>query len=56
MDYQQLLAKYIAHVGECEGIVFLTESKRNSSEIKFTEEEWDALKSAEFASLEIPQS
>ena len=44
MDYKALLAKYIAHVGGCEGVDFIPKS--NSRERKwglFTEEELKAL-------------
>lgn len=39
IDYRNLLKKYINHVGECEGTVFLSSTYEDS----FTKEEYDEL-------------
>lgn len=46
IDYRRLLLLYINHVGECEGIDFISESQRLVSAAhgtKFTDEEWNEL-------------
>lgn len=44
IDFEALLKKYIQHVGECEGAVFLEDHNLIWSDVKFTEEEWAWLK------------
>ena len=45
MNYEKLLEKYMMHVGDCEGIVFVSESdmKYANKEIGFTKEEKEYL-------------
>ena len=40
IDYRELLKKYIEHVGDCEGSVFLSEMWRRKD---FTDDEWSEL-------------
>lgn len=40
MDYRELLKKYIDHVGESEGVTFLSHDDLN----RFTSEEWAELR------------
>lgn len=40
VNHRDLLKKYINHVGECEGITFLSEGRRTAG---LTDEEWEAL-------------
>lgn len=51
MDYKKLLSKYIDHVAACEGVTFIADHHRRDSErrggVVFTDEEWEALKSAD---------
>lgn len=47
MDYKELLKKYIKHVDDCEGSMFLYEHSLKYSEVKFTEEEKTVLKEIE---------
>lgn len=42
MDYRRLLKKYMNHVGECEGTVFLSPSSRLVSP-GISEDEWKEL-------------
>lgn len=47
IDYEELLKKYMDHVGQCEGTTFI-EGYRNGSgygesDIVFTDEEWEEL-------------
>lgn len=39
MDYKQLLAKYMAHVVDCEGVTFVGHIHQHSDSPKFTDEE-----------------
>ena len=41
MDYKNLLLKYINHVADNEGVIFIKEYCRNDE--LFTQEEWDEL-------------
>lgn len=43
MNYKALLEKYIAHVGECEGVSFMPRYPNDDSPVPFTEEEVDEL-------------
>lgn len=44
MDYRELLMKYIAHVGDCEGITYVHHIGQRSDSVKFTEDEKAELK------------
>lgn len=39
MDYEELLKKYMQHVGEYEGSTFVGSLNSNRCDVKFTEEE-----------------
>lgn len=43
MDYKALLIKYIQHVGECEGVTFISERYRGLPYPGFTDEEFNEL-------------
>lgn len=43
IDYRELLMKYIDHVGECEGITFISDYHRPRAGL-FTTEEWEELR------------
>lgn len=43
MDYKELLAKYMAHVVDCEGVTFVDHIHQYSDGAKFTAEEIAAL-------------
>ncbi|GAB2732410.1 hypothetical protein [Nocardioides pakistanensis] len=43
VDYKALLAKYIEHVGDMEGVDFRSDHNRRDSAVVFTDEEWAAL-------------
>jgi hypothetical protein len=40
---EDLLRRYIQHVDDCEGSVFLSDTYRGMSKVKFTDEEWALL-------------
>lgn len=41
---RELLKKYVAYVGDCEGTDFIsTCENRHQSDVKFTEDEWKVL-------------
>lgn len=42
MDYRNLLVRYIAHVGANEGIVYLSNRRRDTN--LFTDEQWAELR------------
>lgn len=42
MDFRELLMKYIAHVGACEGVTFIFARGRDKNK-NITPEEWDEL-------------
>jgi hypothetical protein len=43
LDYRALLVRYIDHVGQCEGTVFLSSTYRGIGGVPFTDEEWAEL-------------
>jgi len=44
MDYKELLKKYMAHVGDCEGVNCLDQTPASGL---FSQEEWDELQKLE---------
>lgn len=46
IDYRTLLLKYIAHVGECEGVDFISDWQRPKGGVAFTDAEWTKLEEA----------
>ena len=42
IDYRELLMKYIEHVGECEGVTFMSKCHEPRTGL-FTTEEWEEL-------------
>lgn len=52
MDYKTLLTKYIALVGNCEGVTFVGHIGESYAGVKFTDEEIAALQAAEIESAE----
>ena len=42
VDFRELLMKYIEHVGECEGSIFIDGRRRHHGVI-WTDAEWEAL-------------
>jgi len=43
VDPRALLAKYIDHVGRCEGVDFLTDRNHGASSVTWTDQEWELL-------------
>lgn len=53
--YKELLVKYMTHLGEVEGSLFLSDSDRAYSDrwgVTFTDEQWSILKKIEMSDKE----
>lgn len=48
MNFEELLRKYIDHVGQCEGVTFLSSRWAGDSTVEFSDEEWAELQRLAF--------